>query len=530
MSAILPVIFPLVGGLAVGLGALLAVLWLAPRERQAPPVCDLDILSEPRVFRFRNGYLTDHSENVSFLLPSPIDHLKAWDDLIEALADVNADIGPAFAVLRDAGRPFKLAGQFGRDRILVLGLRDGDDVRITVTTAEDSQSSVRIDLHSLRTMEDELAMLTRAGDTSPALSWATDGEGRVIWANAAYIDLVSRCAGPDAARGWPLHALFPDGEGTPIGKARRKVRDRDGAEHWFEVTTAAPGRDGLRQTHALSLDAVIKAEESLRTFIQTLTKSFAFLPTGLAIFDRDGHLTLFNPGLMDMTGLDGAWLSRRPRLTDFFDALRNRQKLPEPRDYKTWRDGLADRRRDGQAGIYVETWTLPEGATYRVTGRPQDDGAITLMFEDVSAEIVASRNQRDIREMMRDVIDRSEDAIVVFGADGTRMLSNGRARRMWLPDGDEDTDLPATLEGCIAFWKTLAGPSPAWGELRDFVRNPGPDRAEWIEVLNGAALAGTEMRIDPLPGGRVAVAFRGPGADRMPMPQDDRRTGQMLPA
>ena len=85
---------------------------------------------------------------------------------------------------------------------------------------------------------------------------------------------------------------------------------------------------------------MIRAEDTLRSFIQTLTKSFAVLPTGLAIFDREGQLALFNPALIDMTGLDAAFLSRRPRMTDFFDALRDLQKLPEPRDYKAWRDDL----------------------------------------------------------------------------------------------------------------------------------------------------------------------------------------------
>ncbi|WP_281826631.1 PAS-domain containing protein [Jannaschia rubra] len=507
MSSALEILVPVLGGFLAAAGALLAVLWLAPGGRAVRPPLDSDSLSEPRQFLFRNGYLTEHSQNVSFLLPDPIDHLRAWDDLVDALSDIGDGVAAAFAALRDAGQPFRLTGAFGRDRVVVLGLRDGPEMRITVSTAEERQGSLRIDLPSLRAMETEMSMLARAGDSNPALSWAIDAEGRVIWSNAAYLDLVGRCAGPDAARGWPLHALFPDtGSGQP-DRSRRKARGRDGQEFWFDVTTTAADADGMRHGHAIPLDAVIKAEDSLRTFIQTLTKSFAFLPSGLAIFDRQGQLALFNPALMDMTGLDGAWLSRRPRLADFFDALRDRQKLPEPRDYKTWRDSLTDIARTGSQGTYTETWSIADGTVYRVTGRPQGDGAVTLMLEDVSADVRADRTHRTEREMLGGLLDGLDDGVIAFDAEGHRLFCNDAARRLWFGD-DGDAMLPATLDGCIAFWKTVAAPTPAWGELRGFLLSPERERAEWSETVRRPGQPDLDLRIAPLPGNRIALFFR----------------------
>ncbi len=518
MTAFVQMLFPLVGGVLAGIGALLAVLWLAPRGRGQVVLGDTDIRAEPRQFRFRHGYLIEHSENVSFLLPTPINHLAAWDDLIDSLTDVADGAVAAFEALRSNGRPMRLEGQLGRDRILVLGLRDGEDIRVTVASADAEQSSVRIDLPALHAMESEIELLARSGDTNPSLSWAVDDTGRVVWSNAGYIDLVGRCAGPDAAQGWPLQVLFPDDEARD-GTFRRQVRDLKGQDLWYEVTATPRGPDGLRHIHAHSLDAVIKAEDSLRTFIQTLTKTFAFLPTGLAIFDRNGQLALFNPALLDMTGLDGAWLSRRPLMADVLDALRDLKKLPEPRDYKAWRDGLTGLGQNGETAPHAETWTLPSGATYRVSLRPQSDGAISLMLEDVSAEIRADRTHREERETMSGLLDQLQTGLVAFEPNGMLSTANDAAQTIWLPEGAEDAArLPSTLDGCTAFWKTLCRPSSVWGDLRAFARSPESERTEWSEVLLRDDSPPVNMRVIPMINGRLALEFS-EVSEMMPPPE-----------
>ncbi|MEM8823902.1 MAG: PAS-domain containing protein [Pseudomonadota bacterium] len=503
MSVFIGSLSAIVGGGLAGLLALAAVLWLSPAPRRQP--LQDDVFSEPRRLVFRQGYLTEHSKNVGFLLPNPINHLSAWDDLIDTLSDLADGTVAAFRDLRDAGRPVRLDGQFGRDRVTVIGVRDGDDIRITVAAADSKQSSVRLDIAGLDALEAEINMLARAHATAPTLSWISDEKGRVTWANAAYTDLLGQCHGPDAACGWPLISLFPDDGGAPSGTSRRKVIDRLGTTHWFEVTTLPADDDGMRYVHAVSLAAAIRAEDGRRTFIQTLTKTFAFLPTGLAIFDKDGHLAQFNPALMDMAGLDPQWLSRRPRLTDFFDALRERQRLPEPRNYKAWRDGIADMGRGKAAGIYHETWTLPSGTTFRMTARPHSDGAVTLLFEDVSADVAATRSAQAEQGLLSAILESTDDAILAFDADGTRRAGNAAAGNLWLDN--PDAALPETLESCIALWQNLCKPSPAWGDLRSFAKQSN-DRVEWTEQLSRDGSAPIDMRVTPLPEHRIAVTFQ----------------------
>ncbi|WP_179380882.1 PAS domain-containing protein [Jannaschia marina] len=507
MLDIAEIVVPVLAGFFIALSALLGLLWFNQRTGRLRPVADADILGVPRRFRFRNGYLIDHSDNVGFFVPEPVDRLSAWDELLEALTDIIPVAANAMRALDETGQPFQIDGTFADDTLHVIGHRDGRDVQISIATSRRAQDVLRIDRVSLDAIKAEQAALTHATDTSPALSWAVDDLGRVVWANAAYRALVARCRGEDAAQGWPQPSLFPDGEGARVGRHRRKCRDLAGTELWFDVTLAPRDDDGLGRRHALALDGVIEAEESLRSFIQTLTRSFAYVPVGLAVFDRDGQLVLFNPALMDMTGLDGAWLSRKPRLPDVLDALRDRQKIPEPRDYKTWRDSLSAGPDSTAVGPHVETWTLASGASYRMTARPQDNGATTLLLEDISAGILASRQQRQDRDLFLSLLDEAGEGVVAFDAAGTRVVDNLAGRQAW-SDAGAPVALPDTLDGCLAFWRTLCRPSPLWGEIRDLRHGPLDGRTAWAEELRLLDGRRTHVRVLPQPDGRIALTFR----------------------
>ena len=495
------------GGMLAGILALTLVLWFAPQPRKdlhrSPPKA----LAEPRQFVFRNGYLVEHSDNIAFLVATPVDHLKAWEQLVDVLSEIADGVHAAFEDLRDTGRPFRIEGLFGTDRIHVMGVRQGEDLRITVASIETEQTSMRVDIATLAVLEADLELLSQSTDSTPTLSWTVDSENRVVWANATYLALAAKCHGPDATRGWPVAVLFPDEGNSPPPISRRQVIDARGRQRWFEITALPVNDRGLRHMHALSLDAVIAAEDNLRTFIQTLTRTFAYLPTGLAIFDQDRTLAMFNPALMDMTSLDGSWLSRRPKLEDFFDALRDQSKLPEPRDYKAWRDGLSDLSRVDAGGTYRETWTLPTGQTYCVTGRPQADGAVALMLEDISADISATRAHRREREALVGALDAVDAAVVVFAGDGTRLAANEPARQMLCPE--PGGEIPATLDEGIAQWRTRFLPSPAWADLRSFAASGSPDaeRTDWTETLHRQGAGDVSLRIIPTRGGGLTLVF-----------------------
>lgn len=496
--------FVLVVSIGAGFGSLFAILLLAPRLRSGPVHAPDDVLGEPRSFVFRDGYLLEHSGGAGFLIPTPIDHLTAWDSLEETLADLVDGINDAFAALRNEGRAFRLNGLMGKDRVTVVGVRDGDLLRVSVSAASREQSTVRIDQATLDSLTRDMTSLRAAAETTPALSWCQDDAGQITWANAAYRNRLAAIKGEAAAGVWPIGRIFPEETALASGTLRRKITGSGAQDLWFELTVSESLSD-LTFIHAMPLDKVVRAEDNLRNFIQTLTKTFAHLPTGLAIFDKDNQLALFNPALINLTDIDGTWLSQRPTLATFFDHLRERQRLPEPKDYKAWRESLTALERAEATGTYEETWSLPSGQTFRVTGRPHADGAVALLIEDISAEVSVTRRFRADLEVFQSVFDSNDEAIAVFTPAGQLTLSNARYSELWSHD-PRFTFQEVSANDAIALWQENCAPTPAWGEMRDFIRSMDK-RAEWLEdivMTDGRMLS---MRVAPIVGGMTLVGF-----------------------
>ena len=348
----------------------------------------------------------------------------------------------------------------------------------------------------------EIAAMRDATHLLPFPVWMTGPDGALEWANATYLAM------SPASDTWPPQPLFDAAllpQATAEGATARVPLGADPTpRHWFEVHARHTGQRTLYA--AANADAAVRAERALRDFTQTLTKTFAHLTIGLAIFDQKRRLILFNPALVDMTGLEPQILTARPTLVGFLDRLRERRIIPEPKDYASWRRKMAELEAASIDGSYGETWSLPTGQTYRVTGRPHPDGALILLFEDISAEISLTRRFRAELEMGQAVIDSLEDAVAVFTSGGVLAMTNAAYVELWGHDPDRDL-AELSVGDATALWLARSTPTPAWGDFRDFARQ-GPARAEWsadVTLRDGRPLA---CRFVPLSGGGTLAAFR----------------------
>ncbi len=268
-------------------------------------------------------------------------------------------------------------------------------------------------------------------ERTPYPIWRVNREGKVLWSNPAY-DALEQVKETDASPARPSPPLFPiPSDFLKQNKTRRIPVAQDGTDsrHWFDVEIVPDDEGAL--CYAVNIDAVVDAENAQRNFVQTLAKTFAQLSIGLAIFDRNRQLALFNPALIDLTALPAEFLSVRPNLLTFFDRLRDNNMMPEPKDYKSWRHQMAELVAAASDGRYHETWTLPSGSVYSISGRPHPDGAIAFLFEDITAEITLTRRFRSDLELGQSVFDQLDDAIVVFAADGGLAICNRPYRDLW---------------------------------------------------------------------------------------------------
>ena len=384
-------------------------------------------------------------------------------------------------------------------------------VRMSLDDLETAPGVSGLDRHSMRAMERELVTLRQVVEHTPSLIWRQGPRGQVTWANRAYLEMVERVKGREDMGTWPPPTLFEpralmrrvDGKNEGVSRVSLTLPGTE-RKLWFDCLSHDL-EDGALMI-ALDVNQIVHAEDQLREFMQTLTKTFAHLTIGLAIFDRSRHLALFNPALTDLTGLPVDFLAGRPTLFGFLDRLREKKMIPEPRDYKGWRKKLIELEAAAETGTYAETWALPSGQTYRVTGRPHPDGAVAFLFENISAEISLTRQFRAELEMGQAVIDSLDEAVAVFSPDGVLTMTNKAYSALWGDDpGTTLRDIAVT--DAMRTWLAKSAPTPVWGEIRDFTGRM-QERSPWSAAVRLDDGRGLAVRVVPLTHGATLVAFR----------------------
>jgi PAS domain-containing protein len=465
------------------------------------------------VFIFENETLLSATPAARQFLDTAPRHGSAWMQLAGLLNPRFPRLTDWIKDLADQGE-MELKSTDGTSR-LKAEWHDGV-ARLSLTSNHAAGAPARIDQQSYLALSQELESLRANAEHSPYPLWRETDAGTITWCNAAYLMLADMAAGTEP-RNWPPMRVFDltkntlQGADGPDGYDLHRIAvcadDADNRQ-WFEVSVSALP-NGDRYCAAQPADRLVKAENALQEFVTTLSKTFAALPIGLAIFNRSRELTLFNPALMDLTALPAEFLISKPRLTAFFDKLREARMVPEPKDYKSWRQQMSDLVAAAENGFYEEKWSLATGQTYRVTGRPHPDGAVALLFEDISADISVARRFRAELETGQAALDALPQAVAVFSTSGVLSISNSAYAQLW--GRDPSTSLAdLTLTEALRGWLAASVPSPFWSELRAFVSATGA-REGWtaaIALTDGRTLS---CQVSPLACGATLVAFHEPG-------------------
>ena len=502
-DALLPLFAALL--IAVGLAGL-GVAVLGSRRRQAAERPSVPRVERP-VFLFDGDVLIDASTPASALIADRRREHGELEALLQALDGRFPDLRARLSALSWNGIDRLVCAH---DSDLVVELRN--ERGLTRISLEDAASAAGGDgfaeLERVAQAQ-ELALLRTVANETPQLVWQEDAGGNLTWANAAYLSYADRRRPTRGSAVWPGSRLF-DGLEAPPQTATRPVRSRhavrlpqEDAEHWFDVT--ARPLAGSTVYFASCANDTVRAEHAQREFLQTLAKTFAQLSTGLAIFDTQRRLTMFNPALLDMFDLPFAFMSSRPTLEAILDRLREMRKLPEQRDYIGWRDGFAILESGANGGHYSERWNLPDGLTFRVTGRPHPDGAMAFVFEDISAEVSLTQRFRAEIETGQAVLDEIEDAIAVFSNANTLVMTNRAYGQLWQDGGPADYEV-LDLRAAVRVWKARSAPTTAWRRIEMLPRSSAraDPLVERVVLSNGRQIVCTATRIR---GGMTMVRF-----------------------
>ncbi len=481
------VFIALSSGFGAAVAALVGLCLLRPPRRNAaqsdhaPP--------DPPAFLLHDGRVIQANRAGRACLGAFAD-TAVWDDLVALFKGRFPAFPPqppkkrlSLAAEDDSGHRLSIMPEAGGHRIVL----DGPPPPYTA-------------LDDLHAQGAELALLRATMTCAPTPVWQCDDQGRVLWSNAAYDRLCDSLGQAD--RRAPIFDLALPRTEEPQRVRLRVADSGNTVQTWFEICSVLSDR--LWLNYGADIDAVVHAETAQRNFVQTLTKTFAHLPIGLAIFDRDRRLALFNPALIDLTSLNAEFLSQKPNLMTFFDTIREKRMMPEPKDYASWREEMADRIAAASNDRYCETWSLPSGLTYRVTGRPHPDGATAFLIEDISAEVSLNRRFRSELDLSQAVLDSMDDAVAVFSQLGVLLFCNAPFRTLW--DYDPESALnEVTVIEAIRQWQPRCQATPVWGDLRDFVLTLR-ERAAWDAMLH--LRDGTPLVCHVVPVSRGATVVR----------------------
>lgn len=459
------------------------VIWAISGIRSDTVVDEKNPGSFRHVFRLKDGRNLSQSNIIS-----GHEKLETWDDIRSWLGG-RFDHLPLQISDVSMGKSETYHSVIPGDQALVSIKRSQNGHTVVL---EDTAPTNALDRHTMLVEQERAATLRNVLQHAPAIVFELTANHEVRWGNSQF-DALSE------EEKSILEKAAENSEPLQEESVCTESADTKSKRH-FDVTSNVVG-DNTKIVYASEVTRLVEADSMRSNFIQTLTKTFADLSTGLAVFDKDQKLVLFNPAIPDLTNLSVEFLSARPPMVEFFDHLRDKQIMPEPKNYATWREQITDMIRSAADGTYCESWCLPGGSTYKLTGRPHPNGAIAFLLEDITNEMMLTRQSRSQTETYQAILDAMDGSVAVIGQDGDLLISN--AAFVDILGFDPDVRFtPTSLKEVI---KAFERRFPGHSKLQQLTRGGfvAPVEIELERESTGAL----KLRVQSLPDGLLLLSI-----------------------
>jgi signal transduction histidine kinase len=346
-------------------------------------------------------------------------------------------------------------------------------------------------------------------DALPIPVWLRDKTLALLWGNRAFL-AATGAADADAAAAAQL--TLDKSERDLAGAARAEGHQLEakrftvvGGQRRALAFTHVPLAGGAIVGSAIDVTDVSAAEARLQQHLDAHADTLDKLATAVAIFGRDQKLTFYNRAFVRLWELPEAWLETHPSDGEILDRLREGRKLPEQRDYQSWkRERLALYEQPAEY-LPEELWHVPGGKTLRVVAQPHPFGGLTFLYEDVTEKLALESSYNTLIKVQSATLDTLQEGVAVFGPDGKLKLHNAAFARIW--DLDEsvlagEPHAQKIADACM----TRFGQEPVWQKLVASISAGAERRRDWgeIERSDKTILA---LSLAPLPDGATLVTF-----------------------
>jgi signal transduction histidine kinase len=426
--------------------------------------------------------------------------LKSWSA---------GDLEKAIDKLRGSGQSFDMVVETNREEILeAQGRISGGRafVRfIALNNLRAELAEIKIERDRLMTSISAFQSLLDAIDLPV---WQRDANGQLTWVNQAYGEAVEAISPEEAIR---------EGREFLTTIARERIRSSTTPESPFhdKISTVVRGNrtffdvvDVKVPSGSSGIAIDVSATEAVRAELERTLKSHAetldHLGTPVAIFDGDRKLQFYNQAFVGLWELDIAFLESKPDNSELLERLRAAKKLPEPLNWKSWKDSALSvyRALDTQSDL----WHLPNGQTLRVFATAHPQGGATWVFENLTEQVDLETRYNTLVKVQGETIDHLSEGVAVFGADGRIRLSNPAFRALWgitEVQAKPGTHIRAVADACALSydqpdgWKRFAERITSFEDER-------PSSQGTLELFSGLVL---DYAVIPLPNAQTMLTF-----------------------
>lgn len=426
--------------------------------------------------------------------------LKSWSA---------GDLEKAIDKLRGSGQSFDMVVETNREEILeAQGRISGGRafVRfIALNNLRAELAEIKIERDRLMTSISAFQSLLDAIDLPV---WQRDANGQLTWVNQAYGEAVEAVSPQEAIR---------EGREFLTTIARERIRSSTTPESPFhdKISTVVRGNrtffdvvDVKVPSGSSGIAIDVSATEAVRAELERTLKSHAetldHLGTPVAIFDGDRKLQFYNQAFVGLWELDIAFLESKPDNSELLERLRAAKKLPEPLNWKSWKDSALSvyRALDTQSDL----WHLPNGQTLRVFATAHPQGGATWVFENLTEQVDLETRYNTLVKVQGETIDHLSEGVAVFGADGRIRLSNPAFRALWgitEVQAKPGTHIRAVADACALSydqpdgWKRFAERITSFEDER-------PSSQGTLELFSGLVL---DYAVIPLPNAQTMLTF-----------------------
>lgn len=342
----------------------------------------------------------------------------------------------------------------------------------------------------------------------PMPVWFRGADGRIEWVNDAYVKSVE-AASEQEVRDRQIELL--------------ESRQRQTARTALSVGVAYRDRlhlisAGVRKAHdvvvlpldsasvgaAIDVAAIESAQGEIARHVGAYERTLDRVATAVAIFGPDQRLTFYNEAYRKLWQLDANWLAGKPADGEILDRLRELSRIPEMRDYRSWKSKILDGYTNGAE--CDDWWHLLDGRTIHVSSAQRPDGGVTYIYDDVTEKIALESRYNALIAVQRETLDNLKEAVAVFATDGRLQLFNSAFAQIWKLSRSRLTEGPH-IDEIIGQCLPMFADTSTWSRISRAVTGISDRR----QPLNGSMVRPDGSHIDfaasPLPDGATLITF-----------------------